>query len=74
MKELIQKEINDHIKTLNSEDFEHYRREIDTNEDRQDETVAELVASADIDSVDFNIGFEQGYMRGLEVALSILNK
>ena len=80
MKELIQKEIQNHIDTLNEKDeegeemFWNYRSEIDTNEDRQDETIAELVADADFDSTEFNIGFEQGYLRGLEVALSVIKK
>ena len=79
-KELIQKEIQDHIDTLNEKDeegeemFWNYRSEIDTNEDRQDESIAELVESADFDSTEFNIGFEQGYMRGLEVALSVIKE
>lgn len=77
---LIKKEIQDHIDTLNEKDDEgeemlwSYRNEIDTNDDRQDESISELVASADFDSTEFNIGFEQGYLRGLEVALSVIKK
>jgi len=76
----IQKELQDHIDTLNEKDeegeetYSQYRFTLDYNDDQQEETIAELIENADIDSVDFNIGFEQGYMRGLEVALSRFNK
>lgn len=75
MKELIKKELQDHIDTLNEKDeegdevYSQYRSELEYQAD-EEETIAELIKNADIDSVDFNIGFEQGYMRGLEVALS----
>jgi hypothetical protein len=79
-KQLIQKEIDEAIATLNfieedgSECYAHYRAEIDFTDDRKDETIAELVASADFDNIDFNVGFEQGYLRGLEVALSVIKE
>lgn len=77
MKEKIQKEIDEYIEELNSKEedgeevYSHYRSELDYNDDRKDETIAELIRDADLDCTDFNIGFEQGYMRGLEVALSL---
>lgn len=78
-KELIQKEIQNHFDTLNEKDeegdevFATYRSELEYQAD-EEETIAELIASADIDSIDFNIGFEQGYLRGLEVALSVIKE
>lgn len=77
-KELIQKELDEAIKSLNEKDengeevFSYYRDDLDYNEERAGETIAELIESADIDSTEFNIGFEQGYLRGLEVALSVV--
>lgn len=80
----IQKELDDHIETLNEveedgdgekyEVFSHYRADLDYNDNQKDESIAELVRDADIDSTEFNIGFEQGYLRGLEVALSVVKK
>jgi hypothetical protein len=80
MKEKIQEAILEQVKMLNEKDekgedvFSSYRMELDFNDDKQNTTTAELVRDADIDSVDFNIGFEQGYLRGLETALSLINK
>lgn len=76
IKNKIQEELDDHITTLNEKDeegdemFSYYRSELEYGADESEETIADLVENADIDSVDFNIGFEQGYMRGLQVALS----
>lgn len=79
-KELIQKELQDHIDTLNQKEedgeevLSYYRAELDLFGDSKEETIAELIENADLDNTDFNIGFEQGYMRGLKVALSVFNK
>lgn len=76
-KELIQKEIKDHIDTLNEKDeegeetYEHYKVELCGD---PDDMISELIRDADIDSTEFNIGFEQGYLRGLEVALSVIKE
>lgn len=76
--ELIQKELDEAIATLNERDedgdevFSNYRAELDYNGYKDEESIDELIAGADLDSTDFNIGFEQGYLRGLEVALSTL--
>ena len=78
-KELIQKEIDEAIAHLNEKDeegdevYSHYRAELEYQAD-DEETIAELIKNADIDSTDFNIGFEQGYMRGPEVALSVIKE
>lgn len=72
MKNAIQKEIDEHITTLN-EEYIHYKDELTNGDEDNISTVAELIRDADIDSIEFNIGFEQGYMRGLEVALSHCN-
>jgi hypothetical protein len=66
----IQKELDEHIKTLN-EDYLQYKIELTNGDEDNMELVSDLVRDADIDSIEFNIGFEQGYMRGLEVALSL---
>jgi len=66
-KQKVQKELDEHIEMLNTEFKEQYEDELDLEEG---ETVAEGIRDTDIDTIDFNIGFEQGYMRGLEVALS----
>lgn len=79
-REKIQKEINNCKDALNEKEddggevFSHYRSEIDFTGDREGETISELIESADIESTEFNIGFEQGYLRGLEVALSIVKQ
>jgi hypothetical protein len=76
--EEVKKELQDHIDTLNEKDeegeevFSQYRMTLDFNDNEPEKTTADLVREADLDNVDFNIGFEQGYMRGLEVALSHL--
>lgn len=75
--QLIQKEIDESIAHLNELDtdgeevYSHYRDELQYKEDKS-ETIADLIQNADLDNTDFNIGFEQGYLRGLEVALSLL--
>ncbi len=69
MQNKIQQELDDHITTLN-EEYSHYKDELTNGDENNTQTVAELVRNADIDDIKFNIGFEQGYMRGLEVALS----
>lgn len=69
MKDAIKKELEEHKQTLN-EEYLHYKDELTNGDENNTQTVAELIRDADIDSIEFNIGFEQGYMRGLEVALS----
>jgi len=66
-KKLIQKELKDHIKSLNTDFKDQYGEELNV---QKGEKVSDAIDFADIDSIDFNIGFEQGFMRGLEVALS----
>lgn len=68
MQNKIKKELDEQKEMLNN-DFESYREELSYNDNTT--TIAELVENANLDSVDFNIGFEQGYMRGLEIALSL---
>lgn len=73
MQDKIQKELDEHRQMLNDECLS-YKIELTNDDQDNTETVADLVRDADIDSIEFNIGFEQGYMRGLEVALSIIKK
>jgi hypothetical protein len=70
IKTAIEIELNEQKIMLNSGDYEYYRDELDPEGERKEETTAELIEGADFENVDFNIGFEQGYLRGLEVALS----
>lgn len=75
--QLIQKELDDHINNLNEKDengevYSHYRSELDWNDSQPETPISDLVKDADLESPDFNIGFEQGYMRGIEQALSLL--
>jgi hypothetical protein len=80
LKANIKRELTEQIDNLNAKDEEgnetygHYRSELDYNDDRTDESISELIISADIDSTEFNIGFEQGIIRGLEIALSHCKK
>jgi hypothetical protein len=69
IKEEAQKMLEEHIQEL--ENYDHYRMELDPEDENPSKTIAELIRDADIDCIDFNIGFEQGYMRSLE---ELLNK
>jgi len=70
----LQKLIQEHKDTVD-EDFDYYRYELNGDaEHNKDKKTSELVDLADIDSPDFNIGFEQGMMRGYEYALSVITK
>lgn len=75
---LIQKELDNYIDTLNlteddgEEVYSQYRDELSDTPEDDDTPISDLIRNADLESIDFNIGFEQGYMRGLEVALSLL--
>lgn len=75
---LIQKELNNYIIDLNAKDengeeiYSHYRSELDFLDNDTETSISDLIKDADIESTDFNIGFEQGYMRGLEVAINLL--
>lgn len=68
----VQNTLDEHITTLNTE-YEHYKDHlIDSYSNTENtQTVAELVRDADIDSIEFNIGFEQGYMRALEEIVNV---
>lgn len=68
--QIIQKELDTYIKTLN--EFEHYRSDLTNYEDDTETPISELIENADFDTPEFNIGFDQGYMRGLEVVLNLL--
>lgn len=77
IKKLIQEELDNHIFELNRKEddgeevYSHYRTECFDYLASDDETpISDLIKDADIESTDFNIGHEQGFMRGLEVALS----
>jgi len=65
----IQKEIDDHKESLMEYD-EQYRPEFDFP-GNEDKTIVELIEDCDWESPDFNIGFEQGYIRGMEVLLAL---
>ena len=65
----IEKALDEHRKLINTDFREQYAEELGLDEG---ENVAQAVYDCDYESIDFNIGFEQGYMRGLEVALTIL--
>ena len=67
----IQREIDGHKKYLN-EDFEQYR-DMEHNLDKN-ATIAEIIMSCDWEGDDFNMGFEQGYIRGMEAILSLSTK
>lgn len=69
--ETIQNELDNHINELN-EDCSHYKDELTNYDEDNTELVSNLIKDADLESIDFNIGHEQGYIRGLEVALSLL--
>jgi hypothetical protein len=70
MKNKIQEELDNHIQELN-EDGLSYKIELTNDDEDNTELVSDLIRDADLENIDFNIGFEQGYMRGLEVALSL---
>ena len=52
----------------NLEEFEHYRTSLEEGQE-EGKTVAELIEDCDFESEDFNLGFEQGYIRGMESVL-----
>lgn len=62
----IEKEIADH--RLSLEEYEQYRDSIAPD---STESIATLIEECDFESDDFNIGFEQGYIRGMENLLSL---
>jgi hypothetical protein len=62
----IEKELKDHRKSL--KEYEHYRDSIAPD---SKEPIATLIEDCDFESDDFNIGFEQGYIRGMENLLSL---
>jgi len=67
IKKQIEKEIADFKKEL--ETYDQYR-EYDGGDEKL--SIVEIIESLDLDNLDFNAGFEQGYLRGLEVSLSII--
>ena len=68
--ETIKNELDNHIKEL--DEYEHYRGDLTNYKDEEETPISDLIRNADFESIDFNIGFEQGYIRGLEVAISLL--
>lgn len=68
----IEKELQHHREMLNTELREQYAHELELDHEDESIDVAQAVLDCDYESMDFNIGFEQGYMRGLEVALSLI--
>lgn len=56
----IQKEIADQQNNL--EQYDHYRDELGGSDE---DTIADLVENADIDSIDFHVGYEQGFLHAL---------
>ena len=61
----IERELKEHKEHL--EAFDWYR----SLPGDEKKTVAEIVMEADIDSEEFNTGFEQGYIRGMESLLAL---
>lgn len=57
----IKKGIKEHRESL--EEYDHYR---DTLEGEESEEIADLIENCDWDSEDFNIGFEAGFLAGME--------
>lgn len=68
-KTIAEKLLKEHIETLNTE-YEHYKEEYDTNKDYK--TTSDMLRDLDIDSIEFNAGFEQGYMRALEEIINTI--
>ncbi len=66
-------EIKKQKECLDSGEFDYYKDFL-TNGNESDCSVSELVMSADIEGDEFNIGFEQGFIRGMEVILSDLQE
>jgi hypothetical protein len=75
--DILKQKLSEAITDLNQKDkdgqevYSEYRAQLDYNNTAQSNTITELIQNADIDSIDFSIGFEQGYLRGLETALSV---
>ncbi len=63
--ENVKKALREHINELNSSYNDHYRAEYEDVYNK-DQTTADLISYLDIDSTEFNAGFEQGYMKALE--------
>ena len=63
--ERLKKIIADHKESL--EQFGHYRDTI--GETDESKTVADTIMDCGFDSEDFNVGFEQGFITGLESLL-----
>lgn len=69
-KELVKEALESHRYSLNSWDFEHYRDSINSEETEM--KISDMIEDCDFENEDFNIGFEQGYIRGMENILSLL--
>lgn len=61
--EKAEKMLQEHKDTLNNEFWEQYNNEYDFSEHS---TTVDGIRDLDIDSIDFNAGFEQGYLYALE--------
>lgn len=68
--ESVEHDIEEHKRSLDSPEFEHYRDEFFD----EDTKISELIMMADFMNIDFDIGFEQGYIRGMEEVLRKLKE
>jgi len=66
--EQLKKIIEVHKKTL--EQFQYYREAAGVKDETR--TIADIIMDCDFESDDFNLGFEQGFIRGLESLLDEL--
>ncbi len=68
---LIEKEIKEHKENLNSKDFDMYKTLYwDDTDEKQ--TNFDVVDDCDIDSEDFNIWHEQGYINWMNCILNLI--
>ena len=65
----VQEELDQHAEQMRSEDFEYYR---DTLELEEGDDVLQAIVDSDYEGDEFNITFEQGYRRALEIILTNL--
>lgn len=59
--------LTEHIENLNN-DYQHYKDEYGK---KDSVTVSEMIQDLDIDSMEFNAGYEQGYMHALQQVIRI---
>ncbi len=68
MRNKIIKAIKDHKESL--EELTQYR-DMEVGIQEKDATIADIIMSCDWEGDDFDMGFEQGYIRGMEVILNL---